>query len=33
MKRGLSTDQLIMLTLTAVFFLLLFWFFANRFFG
>lgn len=33
MKRGLSTDQLIMLILTVVFFALLFWFFAKRFFS
>jgi len=31
MKRGLTTDQLIMLTLTAAFFVLLFWFFTKRF--
>lgn len=33
MKKGMSTDQLIMLVLTAVFFILLFYFLASRFFG
>lgn len=33
MKRGMSTDQLIMLVLTGVFFLLLFYFLSSRFFG